>query len=225
MLVRNHSFCLPSLSDLGTRLYIVYIKTYINYTSIIQTSFVTNFYARTDFIHLYATPCTPLHSLPPPALAGVFQINLNNGRERTFRHTNVCKMLAKLIRKTSSNSRVTLEPRDASSRHPDIAVVMTQANITSTSPSWSLPQNMRSQDSIPQRPSKAWLLPSWSAPRPRNTRRVPFVLESTGYLGKCAEVLLEKVTRDSPHLLKWFKGELSLILARMRMHSQSMLVV
>ena len=58
---------------------------------------------------------------------------------------------------------------------------------------------------------------------------VPFVLESTGYLGKCAEVLLEKLTRDRSHLLKWFKGELSLILARcegrMRMHSQSMLVV
>ena len=53
---------------------------------------------------------------------------------------------------------------------------------------------------------------------------VPFVLESTGFLGKCAEDLLEKVTRD-----KWFKGELSLILARcegrMRLHSQSMLVV
>ena len=47
-----------------------------------------------------------------------------NGRERTFRHSHVCKILAKLFRKTSSNSRVTLEPRDAgSSRHPDIAVV------------------------------------------------------------------------------------------------------
>ena len=58
---------------------------------------------------------------------------------------------------------------------------------------------------------------------------VPFVLESTGFLGKCADALLEKVTRGSPHLIKWFKGEMSPILARcegrMRLHSQSLLVV
>ena len=46
-----------------------------------------------------------------------------NSRERTFRHTAVCLLLSRLLRRASPISRVTLEPRDASaSRYPDIAV-------------------------------------------------------------------------------------------------------
>ena len=56
---------------------------------------------------------------------------------------------------------------------------------------------------------------------------VPFILESSGYLGKRAEALLEKITKESPHLRTWFTGELSLLLARsegrMRLNSQSLL--
>ena len=55
---------------------------------------------------------------------------------------------------------------------------------------------------------------------------VPFVLESTGRMGKRAEGL--HITRDSPPLLNWFKGELSLLLSRsegrMRLHTQSLLI-
>ena len=57
---------------------------------------------------------------------------------------------------------------------------------------------------------------------------VPFVLESTGLMGKRAEGLLEYFTRNYPLLLSFFRGELSLLLARsegkMRLHTQSLLL-
>ena len=56
---------------------------------------------------------------------------------------------------------------------------------------------------------------------------IPFVLESTGHLGKAAEDLLEEITLDRRHLRTWFLEELSLILARtqgrMRLHSHALL--
>ena len=57
---------------------------------------------------------------------------------------------------------------------------------------------------------------------------VPFVLECTDLMGKRAEGLLEYITRDCPHLLSFFKRELSLLLARsegkMRLYTQSLLL-
>ena len=160
-----------------------------------------------------------------------------NGRERTFRHSHVCKIPAKLFRKTSSNTRVTLEPRDAgSSRHPDIAVVEDSGeyhiDVSIMEPS-STHAISRFDSSATTKGVAAAFMETTKVAKYANTEwpaTVPFVLESTGFLGKCAEDLLEKVTRDdSPHLLNWFKGELSLILARCegrtRLHSQSMLVV
>ena len=179
--------------------------------------------------------CRPEHAMD----LGIYPHHASNcslnGRERTFRHTNVCKILAKLIRKTSLNSRVTLEPRDASSRHPDIAVVDDSGeyhiDVSIVEPT-SRHAISRFDSSATTKGVAATFMERSKTAKYANTEwpaTVPFVLESTGYLGKCAEVLLEKLTRDSPHLLKWFKGELSLILARcegrMRMHSQSMLVV
>ena len=46
-----------------------------------------------------------------------------NSRERTFRHTAVCALLCKLLRRASPTSRVIPEPREASAtHHPDIAI-------------------------------------------------------------------------------------------------------
>ena len=59
--------------------------------------------------------CRPEHAVD----LGIYPHHASNcsldGRERTFRHSHVCKILAELFRKTSSNTRVTLEPRDAGS--------------------------------------------------------------------------------------------------------------
>ena len=43
---------------------------------------------------------------------------------------------------------------------------------------------------------------------------IPFVLESTGHLGKEAETLLDRTTADKRALRTWILEELSLILAR-----------
>ena len=156
-----------------------------------------------------------------------------NGRERTFRHSEVCKLLTKLLRKASSSARVTLEPRDASARHPDIAVVEDSGHyhidVAIVEPT-SRRATSSAESSATTKGAAAAYMERTKITTYANTAwpaTVPFVLESTGFMGNCAMTLLERITKDSPPLLTWFKGELALLLARsegrMRLHSQSLL--
>ena len=156
-----------------------------------------------------------------------------NGRERTFRHTAVNRLFAKLLHKAVPRARITLEPRDAASRHPDIAVVedsgVWHVDISIVEPT-SRHAVSSNESSAATKGAAAAYMEQIKINKYSNTEwldTVPFILESSGYLGKRAEALLEKVTKESPHLRTWFKGELSLLLARsegrMRLHSQSLL--
>ena len=117
-----------------------------------------------------------------------------NGKERTFRHSEVCRLLFKLLHKASPKARVALEPRDAGTRYPDIAVV---------EDSETYHVDVFAQSSSTAKGAAASFM------------------ERT-------EGLLEYITRDCPYLLSFFKGELSLLLARsegkMRLHTQSLLL-
>ena len=157
-----------------------------------------------------------------------------NGRERTTRHTAVCHILCKLLRKASPTARVTSEPREASApRHPDIAVednaLLFHIDVSIVEPTsvQALTENVGS--------STTKGAAAACKEREKNTiyastdwvNVIPFVLESTGHLGKEAEALLEKITATNRALHSWFLDELSLLLARsqgrMRLHSQALL--
>ena len=157
-----------------------------------------------------------------------------NGRERTYRHSEVCRLLVKLLHKASPNTRVTLEPRDTGTRYPDIAVVEASetyhidVSIVETTSRRAITSTVSSATT---KGAAASFMERNKTSTYANTEwpdTVPFVLESTGRMGKRAEGLLEHITRDSPPLLNWFKGELSLLLARsegrMRLHTQSLLI-
>ena len=157
-----------------------------------------------------------------------------NGKERTFRHSEGCRLLVKLIHKACPNARVTLEPRDAGTRYPDIAVVEDSEtyhiDVSIVEPT-SRHAISSTQSSARTKGAAASFMERTKDNTYANTEwrdTVPFVLESTGLMGKRAEGLLEYITRDCPHLMSFFKGELSLLLARsegkMRLHTQSLLL-
>ena len=157
-----------------------------------------------------------------------------NGRERTTRHTAVCQLLCKLLRKASPTARVTVEPREASApRHPDIAVeddaLLFHIDVSIVEPT--------SVQALTANVGSATTKGATAAYKEREKNSiyastewvnvVPFVLESTGHLGKEAEALLEKTTATNRALRSWFLDELSLLLARsqgrMRLHSLALL--
>ena len=144
-----------------------------------------------------------------------------NGNERTFRHSAVCNLLCKLLRRASPASRVSSEPRDGSAPiHPDIAVeenaLLFYIDVSVVEPTavHALAEN---GGSATTKGAAAGLREAAKLAKYRGSEWVnviPFVLESTGHLGKKAEALLDKTTADKPALRAWFLAELSLILAR-----------
>ena len=157
-----------------------------------------------------------------------------NSRERTFRHTAVCLLLCKLLRRASPTARVTLEPREATAaRHPDIGVednaLLFHVDVSIVEPTsmHALSENIaaattKGAAALSKETAKiaAYSNTNWA-------NVIPFVLESTGHLGKSAEDLLEKTTARQRPLRTWFLEELSLLLARtqgrMRLHSHALL--
>ncbi len=157
-----------------------------------------------------------------------------NSRERTFRHSAVCQLLVKLLRKASPSARITLEPRDATARrHPDILI---EDNAMSYHVDVSIvePTSVHAlSDAIGAATNKG------AAAAMQETKKIssyantswpdtlPFVLESTGRLGTSAEHLLEKITSEKNHLRSWFNGEISLLMAkyqgRMRIHTHALI--
>ena len=157
-----------------------------------------------------------------------------NSKERTFRHSAVCNLLCKLLRRASPASRVSSEPRDSSVPiHPDIAVeenaILFHVDVSVVEPTavHALAEN---GGSATTKGAAAGLQEAAKLAKYRGSEWInviPFVLESTGHLGKEAEVLLAKTTADKPALRAWFLAELSLILARsqgkMRLKSHALL--
>ena len=163
--------------------------------------------------------CRPEHAVD----LGIFPHHASNcalnGRERTFRHSEVFKLLTKLLRKASSSTWVTLEPRDASARHPDIAVEEDSGHyhidVAIVEPT-SRRATSSAESSATAKGAAAAYMERTKIATYANTAwpaTVPFVLESTGFMRNCATTLLERITKDSPPLLTWFKGELALLLA------------
>ena len=157
-----------------------------------------------------------------------------NSRERTFRHTAVCLLLSKLLRRASPTSRVTLEPRDASAaHHPDIAVednaILYHVDVSIVEPTseHAMSANIAAATTkgAAAASKETAKIATYSGTDWANV--IPFVLESTGHLGKAAEDLLEKITLERRPLRAWFLEELSTLLARtqgrMRLHSHALL--
>ena len=126
-----------------------------------------------------------------------------------------------------------LEPRDTSTRYPDIAVAEDSEtyyiDVSIVEPT-SRHAISSTRSSSTTKGAAALSMERTKATAYANTEwrgTVPFVLESTGLLGKRAEGLLEHTTRYCPHLFNWFNVELSLLLARsegrMRVHTQALL--
>ena len=157
-----------------------------------------------------------------------------NSRERTFRHTAVCLLLSKLLRRASPTSRVTLEPRDASAaHHPDIAVednaILYHVDVSIVEPTSEHAMSANIAAATTKGAAAACKetakIATYSGTDWANV--IPFVLESTGHLGKATEDLLEKITLERRPLRAWFLEELSTLLARtqgrMCLHSHAFL--
>ena len=139
-----------------------------------------------------------------------------------------------MIRRASPSSRVTLEPREASAaHHPDLAIednaVLYHVDVSIVEPT-----SLRALSAtIAADTTKGAAAASKEAAKMAIyegtdwVNVIPFVLESTGHLGRAAEDLLEKITLEKRALRKWFLEELSLILARsqgrMRLHTHALL--
>ena len=136
-----------------------------------------------------------------------------NSSERTFRHSAIVSLLCKLLRKASPTSRMSSEPRNSTAAiYPDIAVeentLLFHAEVYVVEPT-----SMRATTKgTAARLKEAAKLAKYHGTEWANV--IPFVLESTGHLGKEAEALLEKTTADKRTLRTWFLEELLLILAR-----------
>ena len=157
-----------------------------------------------------------------------------NSRERTFRHTAVSALLCKLLRRASPTARVTSEPRNPSAaHHPDIAIednaLLFHVDVSIVEPTsmHALSENVAAYTTkgAAAASKEAEKIALYATTDWANV--IPFVLESTGHLGKAAEDLLEKTTVEKRYLRTWFLEELSLLLARsqgrMRMHSHALL--
>ena len=148
-----------------------------------------------------------------------------NGRERTFRHSEVCKLLTKLLRKASSSARVTLEPRDASARHPDIAVVEDSGHyhidVAIVEPT-SRRATSSAESSATTKGAAAAYMDRTKITTYANTAGLPQCLLCSSPPASWA-IAPRRYSSESPPLLIWFKGELALLLARsegrMRLHS------
>ena len=157
-----------------------------------------------------------------------------NSMERTFRHSAVCSLLCKLLRKASPTSQVSSEPRDSTAAiHPDIAVeedaLLFHVDVSIVEPT-SVHALAENGGSATTKGAAARLMEAAKFAKYQGTEWVnvvPFVLESTGHLGKEAEALLDKITADKKALRAWFLETLSLILARsqgkMRLKSHALL--
>ena len=157
-----------------------------------------------------------------------------NGNERTLRHSAVCNLLCKLLRRASPASRVSSEPRNSTAPiHPDIAVeenaLLFHVDVSVVEPTavHALAEN---GGAATTKGAAAGLQETAKLAKYQGsewTNVIPFVLESTGHLGKQAEALLDKTTADKPVLRTWFLTELSLLLARsqgkMRLKSHALL--
>ena len=144
-----------------------------------------------------------------------------NSSERTFRHSMICKLLCKLLRKASPASRVSSEPRNSTAAvHPDIAVeenaLLFHVDVSVVEPT-SVHALAEDGGSATTKGAAAGLKEEAKRAKYQGTEWanvIPFVLESTGHLGKEAEALLDKTTAGKRTLRAWFNEELSLILAR-----------
>ena len=144
-----------------------------------------------------------------------------NSLERTFRHSSVCSLLCKLFRKASPTSRVSPEPRNSSAAvHPDIAVeenaLLFHVDVSVIEPT-STRALAEEGGSATTKGTAARIMEAVKLAKYHGTEWsnvIPFVLESTGHLGKEAETLLDRTTADKRALRAWFLEELSLILSR-----------
>ena len=129
--------------------------------------------------------------------------------------------MCKLFRKASPTSRVSSEPRNSTATvHPDIAVeenaLLFHVDVSVVEPT-STRALAEEGGSATTKGTAARIMEAAKLAKYHGTEWanvIPFVLESTGHLGKEAETLLDRTTADKIALRAWFLEELSLILAR-----------